>query len=328
MFQTDQTHLRKYVTTLGVAITAGTLTLAGLFLKLQQDLLITKSTLGQVTPTARTALLRRQEYLSIGTSVLPWFVLIGFVGGISLSIYGVIGWAKRQKVIDEREDIGLRKERVELLQLTDAEKADKLERDAKETVKDSPPISAASSRAQLADVREELANLENALTEKLRSLYGHYVSPQVGILTPDQRRFDIDALVQPSDPSQPRIIFELKYSRTLNGVDARIAAGLRQVATILRFTNGRGVLVMIIPDTADIPQVVRLNIRAAEMASVYQAQILAHIRRYSDFLAETANEFATQLHLENFLREPEDDVFAQLPEDDNMSDASPNPPLP
>jgi hypothetical protein len=114
MFSTDPTHLRRYFATLGAAIAVGTFSVAGLFLNLQQDLLVTQSTFEKLTPTARAALMRRQEYLSFGTAILPWFVLVGFLSGIGLSVYGMAGWAKRQKVIDEREDIGLHKERARL----------------------------------------------------------------------------------------------------------------------------------------------------------------------------------------------------------------------
>jgi hypothetical protein len=47
MFSTDQSHLRRYLATLGVAIAAGTLSLAGLFFKLQQDLVVSRSTLAK-----------------------------------------------------------------------------------------------------------------------------------------------------------------------------------------------------------------------------------------------------------------------------------------
>jgi hypothetical protein len=45
MLTTDQSHLRKYLATLGVVIFAGVISLSGLFLRLQDDLLIKQSDL-------------------------------------------------------------------------------------------------------------------------------------------------------------------------------------------------------------------------------------------------------------------------------------------
>jgi hypothetical protein len=298
MFSTDQTHLRRYFATLGVAIAAGTLSLAGLFLKLQQELLVTQTTLATVTPTARDALLRRQEYLSFGTVVLPWFVRIGLLGGVGLSAYGMIGWAKRQRVIDEREDIGLRREQVELLQLTDTEKADKLDRDAKEAARESASAFSRTNQAIFANVRTEIVMIEQVLVEKLSEIYGpNDVLSSVVMQTPEGQRLEADVVVRPrkSGPT----IFELKYASTPNGVMNRILNGLHQVVRAARLTNAEGVLVIVVSDDFTPMRIEQLNARARQMAAAeYRSVINVYVGRYSDFLALSATEFATQLGLE------------------------------
>jgi hypothetical protein len=97
---------------------------------------------------------------------LPWFVLVGFLGGVGLSIYGVVGWARRQKIIDESEDIGLRREQVELLRLTDAEKSKKLDRDAAESIRDTAPAPEPGRQPDYATARAEIGTLESALAKR------------------------------------------------------------------------------------------------------------------------------------------------------------------
>jgi hypothetical protein len=308
MFSTDQTHLRRYFATLGVAIAAGTLSLAGLFLKLQQDLLVTNSTLKNVTPSAREALLRRQDYLTIGTLILPWFVLVGFLGGLGLSAYGLVGWAKRQKVIDEREDIGLSKERFEFRQLSEAEKAEKLDRDVKESVgepsreareepadESSSPTREKSARS----VRTEIVILEGILRDKLLQISpqpSNVVTDIAGV--DDGRRYEVDAAIYYREHP---VYFELKYATSAVNVTKQILSGLTQISRIAEttsFKNGRGVLVLVVPDASTNEQLRQWRSRAARRAiEDKNASVNIYVNRYNDFVNQSAGDFAVQVGL-------------------------------
>lgn len=300
MFSTDQTHLRRYFATLGVTIAAGTLSLAGLFLKLQQDLLVPQSTLTRLTPTARNTLMRRQEYLSLGTTILPWFVLGGFLIGIGLTAYGMIGWARRQKVIDEREDIGLYKERAELRQLTDVEKADKLDREAKESVGEPSSELTETVQASVRSARTERAIIDGVLLEKLREIYSgesDEVLSSIAIKESNTTRvFEADAAVMRA--AKPPILFELKYASNVRRVSDLIVAGLQQLARVTSAAvNAKGVLVIIVSDDATPAQLLRWRARTTQMALEYQSITGAYVGRYSDFIDLPAQEFAAHLGL-------------------------------
>lgn len=300
MFSTDQTHLRRYFATLGVAIAAGTLSLAGLFLKLQQDLLVTKSMLANVTPTARGALLRRQDYLSFGTFILPWFVLVGFLGGLSLSAYGLVGWARRQKIIDEREDIGLSKERAELRQLTEAEKEEKLDRDVEESAGElagePSPALPSVPETSMKRVRTEIVIIESALREKLIELFPRPDNVITGLVVRGERgeAYEIDAAVlrEPEDP----IFFEVKYASTAVRITTRLRDGLFQlmaITTARAASNARGVLVLIVPDdtsTTDIEDWRRA-------ANIFGGPVRGYVNRVSDFITQPARDFAAEIGL-------------------------------
>lgn len=78
----------------------------------------------------------RQRYLAVATDWLPWVALIGVVVGLALAAYGLLGWNKRQRVADEVEDQTRERGRLELKALTDAEKMDKIAKDAQESAQD------------------------------------------------------------------------------------------------------------------------------------------------------------------------------------------------
>jgi hypothetical protein len=296
MFSTDQTHLRRYFATLGVAIAAGTLSLAGLFLKIQQDLLVRRSTLALLTPTARESILRREEY-SIGTLVLPWFVLVGFLGGAGLSTYGMIGWAKRQKISDEREDLGLSRERVEYQKLSDRERVDKLDRDAKESVKASSGPNG-TARPDFNTVRSEIATLDHVLVAKLRQLdRGSDVQSSVKLSTPAGQQFEIDAIIE--NGGAPSIVFELKYSAAASAKNVmnHLTDGLSRLARVCALTGGEGVLVIVVEDRVADSQVADWSGMAAELAMNYKATIGTYVGRYADFLRLSADEFASRVGL-------------------------------
>lgn len=296
MFPTDQTHLRRYFATLGVAIAVGTLSLAGFFLQLQQQLLVTNSTLSKVTPTARGAILKRQEYLYLGTLILPWFVLVGFFGGISLAIYGIVGWARRQRVIDEREDIGLQREQVELLQLTGAERAAKLDREVKESAREASGF-ARTRPANVSNVRSEIVGVENSLVAKLRVIYsGSEVLSSAAMQTSSGQRVEVDAVVRPRHDNP--IVFELKYASTSRGFSNRIRDGFQQLARAARIVRGSGVLIIIAADEISAELAEQWDARTKEMAIEYGFVIGSYVGRYSDFVHMSPSDFAARAGLQ------------------------------
>ena len=291
MFSVDQTHLRRYFATLGIAIAAGTLSLAGLFMQLQQELTVSQSTLATLTPTARNALLKRQEYLALGTTLLPWFVLVGFIGGIGLSVYGIIGWTKRQQILDEREDIGLRKDRFELRQLSENEKVVKLDQEAKESVPEATYSNAKTTSGQVSSARETIMAVEILLIDKLTEEFGasHVKSASV-VKTSTGLQQQVDAIVE--FPRRRPIFLEVKYASNERNALNRIRDGLMRISDLTAAVDGRGVLVLIWSDDFSVMKADQLRRRAEEMSFRFARPIRVYSARYSDFAALSAKEFA------------------------------------
>jgi hypothetical protein len=296
MFSTDQAHLRKYLTTLGVAMAAGTLSLAGLFLRLAQDLIVTQAKLGQLTPTARAALLQRQRYLAVGTAILPLFVAIGFFGGLALAAYGLVGWARRQRIADEREDIGLRRDRVELLQLSETENDAKLDQDTKEALAVAAVASPTDQVRQFSNVRSELATAENELVSKLSELLGsdRVDGPSIISTTANDERAVVDAIAR---LSRARVVFELKYATSVKNVVNRIGDGFQRLARAAQIANASGVFILLVPDDSTEEQIRRWSKEARAMTRMYRSDLYFFISRYSEFHSLSPKGFAARIGL-------------------------------
>lgn len=227
----DQSHLRKYLATLGVAIVAGVISVSGLFLRLQDDLLVSTSELATLTPLAREAIEQRQQYIDLATTALPWFLLGGCLLGLSLSAYGVIGWAKRQVVADELEDIARDRGKTELRQLSDSERVTRLERETDSSVAeanevevadapawptterplDGRSVSRGSSSTRAPRALQRTIEAELQLAVALEQLLGATYSIDLGVEVRQgevRREFDLIATARSTGR---RYVFELKY---------------------------------------------------------------------------------------------------------------------
>jgi hypothetical protein len=129
---TDQGHFFKYLTTLGVAVVAASLTAGGLLLNVQNDLLIEKSRIAKLTPVAQESITKKQHIILLVTEWTPLVIILLSVVGLSLITVGLTGWKRRQNTLDARDQAELNKVLVEVQQMTDQEKDDKVEAEVRE----------------------------------------------------------------------------------------------------------------------------------------------------------------------------------------------------
>lgn len=234
MLTTDQSHLRKYLATLGVAIFAGVVSLSGLFFRVQSDLLVKQSDLNELTPGARETIERRQAYLDAATTILPWFLIIGCATGVGLAAYGLVGWARRQAVADEIEDIARDKGKTELRKLTDAERIQRLEEEAASAVAedeesgeaDGPrvpnpeaterPSATVDGRGQrTTEAFQRMVQAELDLGNKLEALLGSRYRIELGVqASRGAAHQEFDILARPTGAGL-QYVFEIKYTRQL-----------------------------------------------------------------------------------------------------------------
>jgi hypothetical protein len=276
VFAPDNSHLRKYLATLGVAIVAGTLSLAGLFLKLQQDLLVTPDQLSKTTPIARKAIETRQEYLAIATSWLPLAVLAGILIGLALSAYGLAGWHKRQLIADAREENARDKEVFEFKTLSDSEKLAKLDREAAEEVveaeqeeasapsrseSDAPVDSALSSAptgmaggvSKSVDFGFRFAALETTFARRLRHVLPEDWDVRSGLRlgsAHSSRWVEVDLAVFDGRET-PKFLYELKFVRDASMASRRLRETAKRMADWPDAGNAQQVLVIAVDGLHD-----------------------------------------------------------------------------
>lgn len=292
MLGTDQSHLRKYLATLGVAIIAGVVTVSGLFLRLQTDLLVSASDLSTLTPRARETIERRQFYIDLATTAMPWFLLAGCVVGLSLTAYGIVGWGKRQRVADELEDIARDRGQTELRQLTDSERVTRLEREIETSVAEAEgrttsveplppptgqpsndesvarsPLSAGRARAFHRTMEAEL-QLAIAVEQLLGAGYSIDIGVEIKRGTV-RREFD---LVATSRSTARRYVFELKYLSSF-GKNFRfaLASGITAAAAGASMLGGSAVPVVVIvyDDDPGVEQQGRAQEYANQLAATF-----------------------------------------------------------
>ncbi|MEV7398177.1 hypothetical protein [Aeromicrobium sp. NPDC092404] len=145
MLPTEAGHLSKYLTTLGVAIVAATISLAGLFLRIKTELLIPLEELDRLTPEARQTVLQRQEYVAFATDHYWTFVCVGVGVGVMLFVVGLYRWIPKQAELDKYDQVLMRKVESEVRPLTEPEQENRRRAEAVEIVKSAPLIEPADA---------------------------------------------------------------------------------------------------------------------------------------------------------------------------------------
>ncbi|MGH3707624.1 MAG: hypothetical protein ACRDRQ_05875 [Pseudonocardiaceae bacterium] len=243
---TENSHFRKYLTTLGVSLVAGSISLTGLFFKLQADLLVERSKIDSLTPIAQETLRQRQQYLHLATMALPYFLSVVVVVGLAMAIIGLKGWSQRQVVADSREEMEGRKLEVEIRQLTAQEKAEKIDDEAREAVEikesnrvavhvvtpvESIGLDQGVEPPSIDSAIEVIRGAESKISKLLTSLFGNY-RVRSDVYLQGERKCEFDVVVSASRNS-PGYVFEIKYlSRGGNLFSRVMDAGVRLAAGV------------------------------------------------------------------------------------------------
>lgn len=135
----ETSHLRKYLATLGVSIMLGSLGIGGFLLRNTNDLMVTTEQLTKLTPLAREAIEHRQSVSYTASIIAPYLILLGGLFGLTLTLFGLIGWARRQRVADRTEELELTRIEAEIRQLTDSERIQRAEQEAAQEALETTP---------------------------------------------------------------------------------------------------------------------------------------------------------------------------------------------
>ena len=276
---TENSHFRKYLTTLGVSVVAASLSLAGLFLRVQDDLVIENDKLSKLTLSAQDTIRLRQSYLSHATAVLPYATLGLVALGLTFALFGLVGWRKRQEISDQREEferdktrVERDKTRVELEQLSESTKAQNLEEQAKQLE------AVGATESESIDLRFDIYDSKQAVYSRIREIFGDKrVSTEVAIEESGNERYadivvqayrPVKDLARPDAPTTG-FVLNIRYQTDLSsGISDIIATAALSGETAMSLWNTEGIryvagVVVILPDDAiiDSESVSRINAR-------------------------------------------------------------------
>lgn len=127
-------------------------------------LLLKQSELKELTPTAKTIVETQQNTLQIVNNVLPWISLILIITGITLLVYSILRWKRRQNVLDKIQDEELKFREIQ--NLTSQEKRDLIEN---ELVSENDDENISESERK--NVIDKYIYLENLIYKKLSNSF-------------------------------------------------------------------------------------------------------------------------------------------------------------
>lgn len=195
-------------------------------------------------------------------------MIVGALVGVSLSVFGLRGWARHQAELDTRSRLETAKLTFEVDQMTSAEKVDKAQRDVHEitepavvapveiVVRPNPSSSGGDGSAETASSPSDLyPRIERAVADKLRASKGSIRwAPDLRITTATGAKYFADVVGYRDD--QLECIVEIKmvtHTRMLN------SPVLNGVANLARLTEATGAsqatLLLVATDSASIERV-------------------------------------------------------------------------
>lgn len=206
----EYSDINKFLVSIGIALIAISILISWLFFREPFDLLIKADDLENLTELGKEVIKERQEFLKNLLCLIPWISFIFFLLGLSSLIYGLIRWFKKQKLLDERDDLINRTMTKELEKLTDKEVVDKAETEYQSTEtgdkedEDQGTIPKSSKEQFI----ESYLNIEQTFSEK----FNQFFSKSFRVLTNHRiKHFEYDIILNaPLSHDEDKII-EIKY---------------------------------------------------------------------------------------------------------------------
>jgi len=194
----------KFIVSIGIALMIAAVLLPWLFLREPFDLLLDSNQLARLTPSAQAIIIERQHFLARIIHLVPWFSGVLLVAGVSLATVGLSKWHRRQILRDRSEELGVKKQELELTAMSPDEVNAKLEADAEQEQQPQLPPQ------ELVSSTNRILNVEIALRERLIACLGNSHS-----VLSNQRlgSAQFDLILSSRSSGQPDVIIEIKYIR-------------------------------------------------------------------------------------------------------------------
>jgi len=206
MNKPEYSDLYKFVVSLGVILLSFAILLPWLFLQEPFDSLITSSQIAELTPIGQTLVISRQTKGLWLIQNIVWISSIPAALGLITLVGGLYLWQRKQKNVDQKDELELEKLRLEIRKMSPEQIALKVVRETEEQVQDSLDTkSQPIETAEKITIINKYFEIEKRLVEKLNVCFG------IPNVRSNQQIGDnqIDLIVRID--SHERLFIEVKY---------------------------------------------------------------------------------------------------------------------
>jgi hypothetical protein len=200
--------LHKFLASLGLGFMVSAVVVPWLFLREPFDLQVETTKLAGVTDQARELIIYRQQVALLLVRAIPWFSGALLVIGLSLMIFGLVGWRKRQAVVDRKSDLEVVKLAKEVRNIPEGDLQEKVASEGAE-VEDPELAFGEGGRNNEPQGGAKYGEVERLLIERITSCL-----EETYRIRPHQQlgRAQFDLLLQAKDERKGDLVVEVKFT--------------------------------------------------------------------------------------------------------------------
>lgn len=209
--------LYKFLTSVGLIFIASAFLLPWLFMKDGIGILVSEEEYSALIETSKNLTDKRIALSSFVITSIPWISSLLFIVGSFLVSYGLFYWKKKQKRVDETEELNLLELRLKIKKLNSSEIKDKAENEIEEEIsaqsdivenEASPQPEVTKSDMEL--MKGNLIDIENLFYEKIVEFNSFDFKVNSNVKIVGGREVDI-LLNAYNIKKKPDILIDIKY---------------------------------------------------------------------------------------------------------------------
>lgn len=299
MQKVEYSDLNKFLVSIGVALIAISILIPWLFFREPFDLLIKADELEKLTDLGKEVINGRQEILKKLLCLIPWISLLLFLLGLSILIYGLIRWFKKQQLLDERDDLTNRKLKKELEKLTDEEVVDKAETEYQST--ESEIKEDESQETKPKSSKEQFIQSYLRIEQTFADKFTQFFSESFRVLTNYRiKHFEYDIILNaPLSQDEDKIV-EIKYypsganRQYIRETLIRLEIATKQYQEVAK-KSVKPVLLIILPeDKYNLFEIAKLKETPKQLKHIKFDNLSLHFIR-EDKIAEMSKDWLTEI---------------------------------
>lgn len=241
MQKIDYGDINKFLVSVGLVLIGIALLIPYFYLKEDFGLLVTAEKYNSLTDQIKIIFDSKVDLVSSYQTVFPWFSLGFLILGIIALIVGLCRWFGRQKQIDKKYDLDIKKLELEIEALTPEEKIKKAEQEVDE-IELSSQIEANSNNIEIDHILPKNRNQQVLgyikVEQDIINHFRNYRSPNFDILD-NQRlgnRREVDLILKAKTKKFSDRLIEIKYFKRRMPIDI-LKKSIYQLSEYISYYN-------------------------------------------------------------------------------------------